>query len=242
MYEDQEGIERGQSAANRKNAKNSSGPKSVQGKRFASRNAIRHGILASDLLLPGESRAEFDWVRERLFSDLAPVGFRESVQAEIYGANYWRLRRVYRAETGEITKLLCELNPAAELATAEHSRQYLQATSDLKELEKIEEQISLQARVSSENLEWLRKLPYGEPANALVLMIELVQTHESREDSRTGREETSAVTESPEPASAESAATSPEDGGFTRDLLLNSLECLKKAIVQEIFTTASTLH
>ena len=221
-------------AANRKNAQNSPGPKSPQGKRFASRNANRHGILARDLLLPGESRAEFDWVREKLISDLAPVGFRESVQVEIYGANYWRLHRVYRAEAGEITKLLCELNPAAEFGSSEHSRQYLQATSDLKELEKIEEQIGLQARVSSENLEWLRKLPYGEPANALVRMIDLVLDAESREDSRTGREETSAVTESPEPASAESAATSPEDGGFTRDLLLNSLECLKKAIVQEI--------
>ncbi|MGA7380542.1 MAG: hypothetical protein WBX03_06795 [Terriglobales bacterium] len=221
-------------AANKEISKKSSGPKSVQGKRFASRNAIRHGILAGDLLLPGESRAEFDWVREKLFSDLAPVGFRESVQVEIYGANYWRLRRVYHAETGEITKLLCELNPAAELATAEHSRQYLQATSDLKELEKIEEQINLQARVSSENLEWLRKLPYGEPANALVRTIELVPDDESREDSHTGREETSAVTESPEPASAESAATSPEDGGFARDLLLNGVECLKRTIVQEI--------
>jgi hypothetical protein len=102
-----------------------------------------------------------------------------------------------------------------------------------KELEKIEEQINLQARVSPENLDWVRKLPYGEPVGDFVRVIELVRDAESGEDSRTGREETSAVTESPEPASAESAATLPEAGGFTRDLLLNGVECLKRTICQE---------
>jgi len=221
-------------AANKKNSENSTGPKSAQGKRFASQNAIRHAILTRDLLLPGESRTTFDRIREELFTDFAPVGPREFIQAEIYTASYWRLHRVYRGEAGEITKLLCEFNPAAELAASEHSRQYLQATADLKKLEKIEEQINLQARVSPENLNWLRKLPYGEPAKEFVLAIELVRDAESSEDSRTCGKETSAGTESPEPASAESAATLPEDGGFVRDLLLNNLECLKRTISHEI--------
>jgi hypothetical protein len=221
-------------AANRTNAEKSTGPKSAAGKRFASRNSITHGIFTQELLLPGESKTTFDRVREELITDFAPVGFREFAQVGIYFANYWRLGRLYRGEAGEITQHLCEVNPAVELATSEHSRQYVQATADLKELEKIEGQISRQARVSSENLEWLRKLPYGEPAKNFVLAIELVRDAESREDRRPGREETSSVTEGQEPASAESAATSPKDGGFARDLLLDRLESLKRTICQQI--------
>jgi hypothetical protein len=192
-------------------------------------NALKYGILAADMLVPGESSLEFEQVRRKLFTDFAPVGSGESDKVEVYFANYWRLPRVYRAEAGEITKSLSEFNPRAEIATSEHAGPYRQAVADLKELEKIEEEISLQALVSLENLDWLRKLPYGEAAKDFVGIIELAQRAESSED-----QGMPTAAESQNPTSDNNAATSPEDGGFVRNLLLNGLEPLKNTIRREI--------
>ena len=46
-------------AANRANAAKSTGPKTPRGKRNSSRNGIRHGLLASVILIEGESRDRF---------------------------------------------------------------------------------------------------------------------------------------------------------------------------------------
>ncbi len=220
-------------AANQKNSRKSTGPKSARGKWFASKNATQHGILSRDLRLPGESHIEFEHLSRELITDLAPVGSDEFIQVKIYFASWWRLQRVWRAEAGESAKQLNEFNPRAEIATSEHTRPYRRAVTELKHLEKIEEQISLQALVSAENLDWLRKLSYGETLNDFVRMIELVRDGKSREERSPGQEIPPAA-ESRMPGSARSADTPPDDGGLTRDLLLNSLESLKNTIRQEI--------
>ena len=49
--------------ANRENAKKSTGPRTARGKAFSRRNAVKHGLCASDLFpllgLPTESEQEF---------------------------------------------------------------------------------------------------------------------------------------------------------------------------------------
>ena len=50
---------REQIAANRKNAKKSTGPKSEAGKDRARFNGLRHGLRAEEVVLPSEDTAEF---------------------------------------------------------------------------------------------------------------------------------------------------------------------------------------
>jgi hypothetical protein len=50
--------------ANRRNAGRSTGPRTIAGKRRASRNATSHGIYCCNLVLPGESNAEFHALRD----------------------------------------------------------------------------------------------------------------------------------------------------------------------------------
>ena len=46
--------------SNRNNALKSTGPKSPAGKAISAQNRLSHGVLSSHLILPNESRDEFD--------------------------------------------------------------------------------------------------------------------------------------------------------------------------------------
>lgn len=85
-------------AANRQNAQLSSGPRSVPGKARSSGNAIRHGLCAKRMVIPGEDEAEFADFRNRLWVDIDPKpGLEEALAERIIGA-LWRLRRAGRIE------------------------------------------------------------------------------------------------------------------------------------------------
>lgn len=86
--------------ANRLNARKSTGPRSTEGKRRSSKNALKHGILVSEPVLQGIERAE-DWVvhRSGIFESLSPVGYLEQVLVERVALLLWRLGRIARYET-----------------------------------------------------------------------------------------------------------------------------------------------
>jgi hypothetical protein len=66
--------------ANRRNAKRSTGPKSAGGKSRLSMNALKHGLDAEKLILPGENEAEY---QERLESWSAAQPPRDSLEASL---------------------------------------------------------------------------------------------------------------------------------------------------------------
>ena len=88
-----------QVAANRLNAQKSTGPRTVEGKAAASQNAVRHGLLAVQAVVRGESVEEYQAYREAVVGDLQPVGAVEFVLAERVVGLMWRLRRVQRLES-----------------------------------------------------------------------------------------------------------------------------------------------
>src|SRR4051812_13714768 len=85
-------------AANRRNAKKSTGPKTVEGKRRCSRNAVTHGIFCNDLVLAGESQAVFDSLRNNLLMELSPQTLVELMICDRIVAAQWKLRRLNTAE------------------------------------------------------------------------------------------------------------------------------------------------
>jgi hypothetical protein len=219
-------------AANKKNAKNSTGPKSIPGKGRASRNAIRHGMYSRDMLLPGESERELKQLQNEMMSSWCPVGYREVRRVEKLIWNEWRHRRVIRGEAGELGKLLADHDTRAEMAASTHTPQYNQAVADLAHLNQIEEQINSEGRVSQENLDWLRKLPYGDEGRSLWDAIELAQHGEPREGEPASPDKSTAA-ESQRPPSAENVATSKANREFTRPWLLDLLDCLKETMRRE---------
>ncbi|MDH3890514.1 MAG: hypothetical protein OEV49_05470 [candidate division Zixibacteria bacterium] len=112
-----------QIAANRRNAKKSTGPKSVNGKAASSRNAIKHGLHATDIVLNSphlnEDPEQYQQLLDSLIEELKPEGIlQEHLVLKIANA-LWRYRRVINAEKSKIN---CQLDQAAE--DIERGRQF----------------------------------------------------------------------------------------------------------------------
>ena len=86
--------------ANRKNAKKSTGPRTEEGKARASKNALKHGLLARDTVLPGEDPADFDRQLSALETDIRPANSLEFELVRQIADAQWRMRRLTRLETG----------------------------------------------------------------------------------------------------------------------------------------------
>jgi hypothetical protein len=88
-----------QKSANRANALHSTGPKTQEGKAAVRFNACQHGILARDVVLPGEDADAFEGLWNEVRADLSSVGpIEEHLVDRIVNA-MWRLRRLAGAET-----------------------------------------------------------------------------------------------------------------------------------------------
>ena len=86
--------------ANRRNALKSTGPKTPEGKTAVRLNALRHGLLSQEILLPGEDEQALRELSEHLRDELQPVGELENLLVDRIIASYWRLRRLGRVEAG----------------------------------------------------------------------------------------------------------------------------------------------
>jgi len=91
-------------AANRRNGKRSTGPRTEGGKSHSRRNALKHGILASALLIKegeaAENAAEFDELLDGLSRDWKANGKREELLVEEIAVCAWRKARALRCEAG----------------------------------------------------------------------------------------------------------------------------------------------
>jgi hypothetical protein len=89
-------------AANRRNAQKSTGPSSAGGKAAASRNALRHGLTARQIVCYGERESDFIAFHTELYAVLAPADAIEEELVERIILHTWRLRRTAQAERGVI--------------------------------------------------------------------------------------------------------------------------------------------
>jgi hypothetical protein len=105
--------------ANRRNALHSTGPKTERGKRTVSRNAVKHGLLAREVVIAqgngAENAEEFAELLTALRDDYLPVGISEELLVEEIATCYWRRARVLRFEMGETRKHLDDAAMSYEL-------------------------------------------------------------------------------------------------------------------------------
>ena len=86
--------------ANRRNAQQSTGPRTEIGKKTSSLNALRHGLTSRIVVLPTEDLAAYKTFSAEFLTDLAPVTFAERQFAQTIIDTQWRLNRVRTLEDG----------------------------------------------------------------------------------------------------------------------------------------------
>lgn len=99
-----------QKKSNRENALLSTGPINEKGKAIVSKNAVKHGIFANDLVIGKgdgkEKKQEYLELLKNLIDCLNPNGQLECLLVEKIAVDFWRLRRVLRFEMAGIRRYL----------------------------------------------------------------------------------------------------------------------------------------
>jgi len=80
--------------ANRRNAQKSTGPKTPEGKSAVSMNALRHGLRARTVVLPGEDPTEFHQLCDDLQAEWTPQSRTEQFYVEQMAVSQWKLTRM----------------------------------------------------------------------------------------------------------------------------------------------------
>src|ERR1035441_168514 len=88
--------------SSRANGRLSKGPVTADGKQRSSQNALRHGLLASCLVLDTESPEAFQALLDFHIERLKPADGLELGIVEEMAASMWRLRRSWAVETRTI--------------------------------------------------------------------------------------------------------------------------------------------
>ena len=84
--------------ANRQNAKKG-GVKTEEGKAAVRFNALKHGLLSQQVVLPGEDRHAFNELKDSFITALQPEGPVEHMLVDTIVSTYWRMGRLVMLET-----------------------------------------------------------------------------------------------------------------------------------------------
>ena len=91
-------------AANRRNAKRSTGPTSPAGKAKVRCNALKHGLTGEGVALPGEDQAEITQRYEDLSREMRPSTAESAILLKRFAFMSVRIERCERNDTAELSK------------------------------------------------------------------------------------------------------------------------------------------
>lgn len=157
--------------ANRRNAQHSTGPTTDAGKYASRMNALKHGLLAKDVVITRgdykEDEEEFAQLLEDLREQFTPVGVAEDLEVQKIALCYWRKMRAVRYEHGAIRQRTGNMREREEVRHEQHLDAALQFGANLEgsaggirylidELEWVKQE-ALDGTMSNESREWLKQ-------------------------------------------------------------------------------------
>jgi len=104
-----------QITANRANAQKSTGPRSVEGKSVSRFNALKHGLDAASIVIPGEDPADYDALADYYLQEFRPRSASESFHVATMLRADWQKRRLQSVEADVYHTVLAE-SPGNSLA------------------------------------------------------------------------------------------------------------------------------
>ncbi len=164
-------ISEKQLEANRRNASQSTGPRTEAGKQASRLNAVTHGLLAKAVVITAgdyqEDEQEFGQLLEELREQFTPVGVAEDLEVQKIALCYWRKMRAVRYEHGAIRQRTGDMREREERRHEQHLDSALEFGANLKRsargiqylIDTLEwvKQEALDGPVSNESQEWLEQ-------------------------------------------------------------------------------------
>ncbi len=162
---------RKQIAANRQNAKKSTGPRTTAGKQTVRVNALRHGLTGRTVVLPSDDLDLYKTHVKSLTASLKPEGPEEIQLAALIADDYWRLQRVKSIEDGIFAIQFAEnetlaTHPQAD-AALNQAKAFLQHSKELERLTLYESRIHRNIKAATARLEKLQSDRRATRAEAL---------------------------------------------------------------------------
>ena len=142
--------------ASRANGALSPGPKSPEGRRRSSQNALRHGLSARSLVLESESPEGFAAVLADHIGRLNPADGVEYAMIEEMVAAHWRLRRAWAIETRMLEKQIAAQPPGGDLDRTADAFSALADAPAMALMHRYEARLHLTYQRSMQNLLLLR--------------------------------------------------------------------------------------
>ena len=143
-----------QIAANRRNAQESTGPKTAEGLEIVSRNALTHGLTAARAVVLPEEQEEYDRFAAAMREEWAPQGPSDRLHLDRMIHCAWRLKRIARMESSVLLALRQKEAVAPDPGDpALLGRAYLEGNAVLASLSRHERQIERSMREAQRELE-----------------------------------------------------------------------------------------
>ena len=105
-----------QIAANRANSQKSTGPRSVEGKSVSRFNALKHGMDAASIVIPGEDPAEYEALAAHYLDEYHPQSPSESFHVDAMLRADWQKRRLQAVEGDLYRSIIAESSNATLIA------------------------------------------------------------------------------------------------------------------------------
>jgi hypothetical protein len=149
--------------ARRANGALSRGPKTPEGKRRSSLNALRHGLLSKGVVLQNESEETFNIVLAQHHAKLRPADDVEACAVEEMVASAWRLRRLWSIETRLFDRAVAKSTETDEADRIADAFSTLAAGPELHLIDRYETHLHRIYQRSFQNLLLLRSCDSSDP-------------------------------------------------------------------------------
>ncbi len=130
-----------QIAANRRNSKRSTGPKTPEGKTICGLNSLRDGLYATTLILPSENKEQFDHIQAKYEALYQPRDAYEEKLVDLLAGAEWKMMRagrlaaaIYEQYAGEPPDTLSSPYDRATRIEARHERAWCKLSKELQSI------------------------------------------------------------------------------------------------------------
>jgi hypothetical protein len=173
---------------NRANAQHSTGPKTPEGKKQSSLNALRHGLTGQIVVMPTEDLAAYQRHLASFTGDLNPKGAIEANLVQALADTSWRLNRVAALETNLLT--LGIANTGSPIDDAMSIVASLESQSKaFSNLSLHSQRLSRQFERTVNQLRDLQKARQAQEDLDLDRLLDIREMYESREETYDGSED-----------------------------------------------------